>query len=242
MIRLLTQNGQGRLICEQFGSEAAPPYAILSHTWDEDDRQEVFFEDILTTQAHEKAGWKKIDFCSKQIQKDGLNYFWIDTCCIKQSNEREVTEAINSMFRWYQQAARCYVYLSDVIVCEGWEASLSHSRWFTRGWTLQELIAPKLVHFFASDGQLLGHKSDACLESLVSSVTGISKDVLRGGRVADCSVEERLSWTRTRQTKLKEDGIYCLLGIFDVSMAPIYGEGETKALRRLNYEIWKSCK
>lgn len=144
------------------------------------------------------------------------------------------------MFRWYMDASRCYVYLSDVEATDRWEDSFRQSRWFTRGWTLQELLAPSQVHFFASDGTCLGDKSSGSLESIISTVTGISPAVLCGCPLAECTIEERMSWMKTRRTKRKEDRVYSLLGIFDVSMPVLYGEGEAKAMRRLEYEVGRS--
>jgi hypothetical protein len=140
-----------------------PPYAILSHTWDENNDNEVNFADITNGTPERKIGFSKILFCGKQAICDGLQYFWVDTCCIDKSNSAELSEAINSMFRWYQNAARCYVYLTDVSSHNNSRAQprlqLIHSRWFTRGWTLQELIAPSSVEFFTSEGDRIGNKS-----------------------------------------------------------------------------------
>jgi len=131
-----------------------PRYAILSHTWAADS-DEVTFKDLMEGTGKNKAGYDKIRFCAKQAASDSLQYFWVDTCCIDKSSSAELTEAINSMFRWYRNATKCYVYLSDVPAREHdasdhnspltWEVSLMRSRWFTRGWTLQELIAPASV-------------------------------------------------------------------------------------------------
>jgi hypothetical protein len=135
-----------------------PPYAILSHTWG-DDYEEVNFEDLTKGSGKTKAGYRKILFCGEQAARDGLQYFWVDTCCIDKSNNTELSEAINSMFRWYRNATRCYVYLSDVSKndydqagqsLQPWQLAFQESRWFTRGWTLQELLAPLSVEFFSS--------------------------------------------------------------------------------------------
>ncbi|KAF2752663.1 hypothetical protein EJ05DRAFT_524998 [Pseudovirgaria hyperparasitica] len=113
-MRLLTRDENDRLILETVDSDSPPAYAILSHTWHEDNRQEVSFQDMARGGAAGKLGYVKIQFCARQAAADGLRYFWVDTCCIDKSSNSELTEAINSMFRWYRQAARCYVYLSDV--------------------------------------------------------------------------------------------------------------------------------
>jgi hypothetical protein len=120
-----------------------PPYAILSHTWG-DDEQEILYGDVLNGTGHEKQGWRKLDFCRQQAAQDGIEYFWVDTCCIDKSSSAELTEAINSMFRWYHCATACYVYLSDVSAVDNsksdtpnqrtWQKEFKESRWFTRGW------------------------------------------------------------------------------------------------------------
>src|ERR1700710_3266763 len=145
------------------------------------------------------------------------------------------------MFRWYHDADRCYVYLSDVLACDSdWESTFRKSRWFTRGWTLQELIAPASVEFFSEDGELLGNK--VSLERHICEITGVPAKALRGGSLADFSVTERMFWAASRETTCKEDIVYSLLGIFDVNMPLIYGEGREKALKRLKEEIEKASK
>lgn len=147
----------------------------------------------------------------------------------------------------YQNAAHCYVYLDDVTFIHGEPQSyhrttrFKESRWFTRGWTLQELLAPTIVKFYSENGKFLGSKSS--LQREISSVTGIPVPVLTG-RVAfpDIAVDERFSWAETRRTKRSEDAAYCLFGLFDVHMPLIYGEGEAKALKRLKREINESLK
>ncbi|OAL46966.1 HET-domain-containing protein [Pyrenochaeta sp. DS3sAY3a] len=140
-----------------------PPYCILSHTWGSDD-DEVTYQDVIRSNYEEKRGYRKIRFCGTQGARDGLSYFWVDSCCIDKTSSQELTEAINSMFRWYKEAEKCYVYLEDVLsdtVDEGsemWTRAFKRSRWFTRGWTLQELIAPSSVEFFSAREQRLGDK------------------------------------------------------------------------------------
>jgi hypothetical protein len=218
------------------------PYAILSHTWEEDD-DEVTFEDLKDGSGKTKNGYKKLQFCGLQAARDGLQYFWVDTCCINKSRDSELSEAINSMFRWYRKAAICYVYLADVWSKDQidpsfkpWEAAFKNSRWFTRGWTLQELIAPPLVEFFSLNGNRLGDKKS--LEVQLHKITGIPVLALRGRPLSDFSFDERVSWARNRDTKREEDLAYSLLGIFNISIPIIYGEGKENAFRRLNRE-WK---
>jgi hypothetical protein len=131
-----------------------PQYAILSHTWG---AEEVTFKDMIDDTGRDKAGYDKIRFCGEQARQHGWQYFWVDTCCIDKSNNTELSEVINSMFRWYRNAATCYVYLSDVprpavgsndqSTKLPWKSAFRQSRWFTRGWTLQELLAPTSVEF-----------------------------------------------------------------------------------------------
>ncbi|KAK0756133.1 hypothetical protein N5P37_011345 [Trichoderma harzianum] len=223
---------------------AIPRYAILSHTWDSDS-QEVTFRDLVDGTGIEKTGYEKIRFCAAQARRDGLRYIWVDTCCIDKANNTELAEAINSMYRWYQNAARCYAYLSDISDSESesdsqqsqpiWESALRRSKWFTRGWTLQELLAPASVEFFAKNGLRLGDKRT--LERQIHEITNIGVQALRGNDLSMYSVEERFKWAETRQTTLEEDWAYCLLGIFGIFMPLIYGEGKTNALRRLKKEI-----
>lgn len=248
-MRLLEGKPSGGYILREFISTNLPAYAILSHTWGLDG-EEVSFYDMEAGTGESKTGYRKIQFCARQAAADGLRYFWVDTCCIDKKNAVELSEAVNSMFRWYQKAARCYVYLSDVSITDwiekdqrshlAWEQAFRQSRWFTRGWTLLELIAPKLVDFFTSDGERLGDKSS--LEDMIHEITGITKRVLKGEPLANFSVDERLAWIAQRNTKLEEDRIYSLLGIFDISMALIYGEGVERAYRRLRKEIDEASK
>lgn len=148
-MRLLEQSRAGEFSLTKDFLDDVPAYAILSHTWGS---QEVTFKDFADGAGKDKTGYDKIRFCGEQAKRDKLQYFWVDTCCIDKSNAVELQEAINSMFRWYQCAAKCYVYLSDVSTAKRkasdlgllpWESAFRASRWFTRGWTLQELLAPK---------------------------------------------------------------------------------------------------
>ena len=215
-----------------------PRYAILSHTWKE--KEEVSFKEMMDGTGTSKEGYKKIKFCGDQAMRDGIEYFWVDTCCIDKLHSAELTEAINRMFRWYRNAAKCYVYLSDVSKTDfnaNDKSTFRKSRWWTRGWTLQELLAPKSVEFFSEEGELLGDRK--LLEQEIHDITGIAIEALRGGHLATFDVEERLSWTENRQTTKEEDKAYCLLGLFEVYMVPIYGEGSEHAFKRLYDEIGK---
>lgn len=246
-MRLLHRNKTGGVsLTEDLDDAALPAYAILSHTWGAD-AEEVVFKDLATGTGKDKPGYKKIRFCGERAALDGLEYFWIDTCCINKSNKAELSHAINSMFRWYQKAAQCYVYLSDVSTKkrkareEGsgstWEPAFRASKWFTRGWTLQELLAPSVLRFFSCEGELLGNKM--LLAQQIHEITGIPKSAIEGMRLSRFPVEERLSWIQHRQTKLEEDKTYSLLGILDVYIAPFYGEGTASAFQRLLKELDK---
>ncbi len=247
-LRLLQRKPDGDIVFRESTSDNVPAYAILSHTWG---KEEVIFEEIKVgadmSKTVSKAGWRKIQFCAKQAAADGLEYFWVDTCCIDKKNAVELSAAINSMFRWYQNAARCYVYLSDVSKPDTqaddqtvWEEAFRKSKWFTRGWTLQELIAPRLVDFFGPEGEQLGSKLS--LESQIHEITGIANKALRGDALSNFSIEERRSWVEGRKTTIEEDEAYCLIGIFDVSMVPNYGERREQAFRRLEDEIHRLYK
>ena len=240
MMRLLQVDENGEFSLTDDLINNIPPYAILSHTWGED-HEEVDFKDLTIGPRKIKAGYKKLRFCAEQALHDGLQYFWVDTCCIDKSNSTELSEAINSMFRWYRNAAKCYVYLSDVSTNnQSWEQAFRISRWFTRGWTLQELIAPPSVEFFCSEGKQLGDKRS--LEPQLHEITGIAVQALRGTSLSEFRVNERMLWAKTRQTKREEDKAYSLLGIFGIHMPLIYGEGAKSAFRRLQEEIDKNLR
>ena len=219
------------------------PYAILSHTWGKDE-EEVSFADLNQGLGHTKVGYKKLRFCGEQAASDGLRYFWVDTCCIDKSSSAELSKAITSMFRWYGGAVKCYAYLRDVSTrtsksidasSRSWEPAFRSSQWFKRGWTLQELLAPRSVEFFDSHGTPLGDKES--LEQVLYEVTKIPSRALRNAPLDEFSVDERMFWAEDRKTKHGEDKAYCLLGLFGVSMLPNYGEGVDKAFARLQKEI-----
>ncbi|GAB1312028.1 Beta transducin-like protein HET-E2C [Madurella fahalii] len=218
-----------------------PPYAILSHTWGD---EEVLFRDLVDGTAKKKAGYAKIQFCGDQAWRDGLKYFWIDTCCIDKSDAAELQHALHSMFQWYRGAEKCYVYLTDVSTRKrdadgncNWELAFRNCKWFTRGWTLQELIAPTAVEFFSKEGAYLGDKRS--LGQQICNATGIPLGALQSNALSDFSIEERMSWVKNRNTTRKEDKAYSLFGIFDVCMPILYGEGEDRAFKRLREEISK---
>ncbi|KAH7418866.1 NACHT domain-containing protein [Cadophora sp. MPI-SDFR-AT-0126] len=244
-MRLLQYNSDGNFSLTEFFDNAIPEYAILSHRWG---TEEATFEDLQKGIGRKKAGYEKIRFCGEQARGDGLKYFWVDTCCIDKSSSTELAEALNSMFRWYRNAARCYVYLFDVSAVKQkagdtstectWESAFRDSEWFTRGWTLQELLAPRAVEFFSQQGKRLGDKE--ILGRQIQEVTGIPISALEGAPLSQFSIEERLSWAENRQTTRPEDKAYSLLGMFGIHLLPIYGEGKEHAFRRLKKEIQNS--
>ncbi|KAI3316691.1 HET-domain-containing protein [Xylariaceae sp. AK1471] len=253
-----------------------PRYAILSHTWGD---EEVSSDDMKSgTAASRLKGYEKISATCRIAQEQGIDYAWIDTCCIDKSSSAELSEAINSMFAWYRDAAVCYAWLydyvqdpafslTDEVVLASFESresitehdrafsdpprltskdldirnhigqSLRRCRWFSRGWTLQELIAPKHVKFYDRDWKCFGSKMQ--LAHILSWITGIDSGVLKGGPLDQVLVGQRMSWAANRQTRRVEDTAYCLLGIFDINMPLLYGEGE-KAFTRLQEEIIRS--
>ncbi|KAL8343518.1 hypothetical protein RB601_004267 [Gaeumannomyces tritici] len=222
--------------------DKAPPYAILSHTWA---GKELTLSDVADRRLFglRKKRWHaKLRGFRAQAAQDGLAYIWIDTCCIDRRSSAEVNEAINSTYRWYRNADRCYAFLSDVrlpgrgLVRAAVKEQFGRSAWFSRGWTLHELIAPAEIGFFDADWRFLGNKSD--LSSILQEVTGIPKAILIGrASPGRASVAQRMSWAAKRVTARPEDVAYCLLGLFDVNMPIIYGEGVEKAFFRLQTHI-----
>ncbi|KAK8054773.1 hypothetical protein PG994_009840 [Apiospora phragmitis] len=200
-MRLLQCDDAGRYsLTDDFVADNAPPYAILSHTWGPDE----------------------IKFCADQAEQHGLRYFWVDTCCIDKSNNIELQTAINSMFRWYRDAKRCYVYLADVSSAADTDA--------------RDNVAPWEGPSEKADGSLVvGHSKS-------SSRRRIPASALCGTSLSDFPVSEREAWVRNRQTKYPEDLAYALLGIFDVHMLPNYGEGRENAQKRLRKKIQKAVK
>ncbi|KAF1814169.1 HET-domain-containing protein [Eremomyces bilateralis CBS 781.70] len=220
-MRLLKRNPNGELcVTEDFVTRRFP---------------KIRFEEFVESTGKNKTGYKKIEFCGEQAARDGLEYFWVDTCCIDKRNNTELSEAINSMFQWYHNAGKCYVYLSDVSIRNAgkndgdglhhstWKSAFRKSRWFTRGWALQEPIAPESVEFFSKEGEKLGSKRS--LELQIREITGIPVGALRGGALIQFREAERLSWAKNRETTKKED--------------KVYSEG---AFRRLRVEIERASK
>ncbi|KAK4113264.1 hypothetical protein N656DRAFT_789283 [Canariomyces notabilis] len=208
---------------EEFFDSMSPKYAILSHTWE---KEEVLFSDMADIpRAQSKIGFAKFQGACALAASKGFKHIWIDTCCIDKSSSAELSEAINSMYMWYTLSDVCFAYLCDVAQ----PSDLSRSRWFTRGWTLKELIAPRRVEVYSGTWEYLGEKRDLKLISRVSSSSLVDECVLAGVvKPQDVSVARRM----------KEDEAYCLMGLFDVNMPLLYGEGG-KSFIRLQQEITK---
>ncbi|RGP75372.1 hypothetical protein FLONG3_5763 [Fusarium longipes] len=223
----------------EFFSENTPPYAILSHAWGD---QEVTFQDWQNRQqVTQRDGYTKIvKACSEALNRN-LEWLWVDTNCIDKSSSAELSEAINSMFAYYQKSEICFAYLVDVPTAKEdpdvLNIQIEKSRWFTRGWTLQELIAPKSLIFYAADWSAIGRKDKF---ALVSIITNIDAMYLSGeSSIHEASVAKRMSWLAKRTTTRAEDMAYCMLGIFGINMPLLYGEGKT-AFFRLQQEIIKT--
>ncbi|KAI1159678.1 heterokaryon incompatibility protein-domain-containing protein [Nemania serpens] len=217
-----------------------PPYAILSHTWE---KEEVTFQEYILatgpearryTHIRQKAGFSKILGACQRARYDGLKYLWCDTNCIDKSSSAELSEAINSMYAWYRDSVVCYAFLADV---DGSPGTFEKSRWFTRGWTLQELLAPKEVVFFDERWGVLGDRGK--LAQIICKTTRIHIGALHNrDTVPDYSIAQRMSWAADRATSRQEDMAYCLLGIFNIDMPLLYGESK-RAFLRFQQEIIK---
>lgn len=226
-----------------------PFYGILSHRWGPAG-DEITFQELMDGKRRSiresdlaRVGFRKLQFCQQRAAKEGLRYFWIDTCCINKQDQSELSYALNSMFHWYKQALRCYVYMSDVACTTGGEAvqnmTFENSQWFKRGWTLQELIAPTSVVFYSGEGTYIGSKRS--LEKEIHQITKIPVKALRdSSSLGTFSAEERFKWTHGRKTTRPEDMAYCLLGIYDVWMTPIYADGDWQTLKSRAIEKLKS--
>lgn len=216
-------------------------YAVLSHTWGE---EEVSFEQFRNLSPTGLTAFSKIAKTCEIALQNGLAYAWVDTCCIDKSSSAELSEAINSMFKYYQDSAFCIALISDLpgssstsTLEADFESRFPRCRWLTRGWTLQELIAPPRVLFYDSTWTFRGSKYD--WKPLLVRETGVDEAILDSpSGLRSIPVARRMSWASRRQTTRVEDLAYCLFGIFDVNMPLIYGEGR-KAFMRLQEEIAK---
>jgi hypothetical protein len=235
-------------LMEDFIGDDIPEYAILSHTWEKDEisLQEFqrltdpdFADDPKTAVGKAKAGFIKIKGCVQLAASRGITYAWIDTCCIDKTSSADLTESINSMYRWYANSKVCFAYLVDVqpVYGVGKPLAWQNSRWFSRGWTLQELIAPSHVEFFFNSWDYMGSRGSWAV--MLSNLTGIPVAVLETNDLSSASVAQKMSWASHRKTTRREDMAYCLLGLFDINMPLLYGEGE-KAFLRLQEHITAS--
>ena len=237
-MRLLQLSQHDELSLTEFVGQEIPRYAILSHTWGRSET-ELTLQDVMNGTGRKKAGYKKVVACGKQAAQDSLQYFWCDTCCIDKTSSAELSEAINSMWHWYRASTICYAYLADVPASATTNSKLPKSKWFTRGWTLQELLAPSEVMFFDSTWGKIGTKKD--LASEISKITTIEPKYLWPwgfNEICSASIAQKMSWASSRETTREEDIAYCLLGLFDINMPLLYGEG-MKAFRRLQEEIMR---
>ncbi|KAK0628392.1 hypothetical protein B0T17DRAFT_477930, partial [Bombardia bombarda] len=218
-------------------------YAVFSHTWGE---EEVSFQEFTSSPAlgQQKAGYIKITKMCEKAREMGIDYAWADTCCIDKTSSAALTEAINSMYEWYKYSSVCITYLEDLpgqaldVKEEEFLRALKQCRWFTRGWTLQELIAPESLKFYDAKWNFRGSKT--FLRKDISVITGIDVEVLeKSDLLSTIPVGKRMSWASGRVTTRREDIAYCLLGIFGVNMPMLYGEGH-RAFFRLQEEIAKT--
>jgi len=198
-----------------------PNYAILSHRWE---KEEVSLRDLEDGQGFKMAGFAKIKGCCAQAALGGFQYVWIDICCIDKTSSAELSEAINSMYLWYKNAQVCYAFLSDAVK-EGKDTRhFSKSKWFTRGWTLQELLAPSYVVFYDRHWDEIGTKFS--LETEISSIT----DIRFSAQINQACVAEKMSWASKRETTRVEDMAYCLMGCLACTWHRFIARGITLSL------------
>ncbi len=222
-------------------------YAILSHTWGDAEQTFQSIQDLTRryggrqlSKIPPKSLSPKVLHSCILARRQGYQWIWIDTCCIDKTNSAELAESIKSMFRWYSCAEVCFAYLADVpsnceLAAPG--SAFRRSRWHTRGWTLQELIAPSRLLFVSKDWKVVGDKSQ--LSVLLEEVTGVwSKVLTHEVHYTAASIAQRMSWASERSTSREEDEAYCLMGLFNADMPTMYGEGR-QAFQRLQHEIMK---
>ncbi|KAF9060473.1 heterokaryon incompatibility protein-domain-containing protein, partial [Rhodocollybia butyracea] len=237
-MRLLRTTGTDPELVYFADEKKIPRYAILSHVWGD---EEVTFQDMQDPSKRKSMkGWSKVVRACKLARSEDWEHIWIDTCCIDKSSSSELSEAINSMYNYYSKSEVCYAHLSDMQsddVSQSFNLKFRMCKWFTRGWTLQELIAPQTVFFFTNDWVKIGTK--ASLQETITEITGIPSEVLLSyADPNESSVAARMSWAAGRETTRVEDRAYSLMGMFSVHMPPIYGEGE-HAFIRLQEEIMR---
>lgn len=240
-------NIRTRRLESYFNDLQVPPYYILSHVWGAD---EVTYQDVRDSPSsalEHRRGWQKIvGFCEMLIASERwlqshnsfkrlVSHVWVDTCCINKDSSAELSEAINSMYAWYSRAVACIVYLEDVSTPA--IRNFRVSKWFTRGWTLQELLSPEEVHFYTRSWQHIGDRFG--LGDVICERTGVHPKFLERDEIWRASIAEKMSWAAKRQTTRSEDIAYCLMGLFGINMPLLYGEGGENAFIRLQEEILK---
>lgn len=234
----------------EFTDGLEPPYAILSHTWGS---QEVSYVDYTEGRGLDGYGYQKIRNLCSTVKTYHIEWAWIHSCCVDRTSSAELSEAMNSSYEWFQRSEVCFVHLADIQISSPGDIVLGKqagrkdfvdSRWFTRSWTLHELLAPREVIFLDRDCTPIGYKGShsarvASLENLndkITAITGIETRYLLQFTPTDASVSERLEWARNRKYAHVEDVAYSLVGLFQVQMPIRYGEG-TVAFTRLKREI-----
>ncbi|KAF4930545.1 Vegetative incompatibility protein HET-E-1 [Colletotrichum fructicola] len=237
MIRLISTepvNDPNTRFMRLFPQDDTPPYAILSHRYDSK-AGEVSFKHLNpgSETPTGRVSYKKITgFCNKAFDA-GFKWAWVDTCCINHDDSEEQKRSINSMFEWYRKSEVCYAYLADVAT----GGDIRESEWFTRGWTLQELLAPGNLTFFDKNWIDIGSK--AFLRNVIQEITNIPPAALLVNQSVEYSVAQIFSWTQGRETSRPEDVAYSLLGLLNINLPPNYGEGGKQAFIRLQQEIIK---
>ena len=233
----------------EFDDSEEREYAILSHRWTEEevDHNEIVelmkMDEEERSEIRQRDGYRKILQSCEQARKDGYKWLWVDTCCIDKRSSAELSETINSMYRWYENSSICYAYLHDLPGSsfptarndERYAKSNGWPEWFSRGWTLQEMMASRDVQFFNKDWHPIGDKRT--LAPTLQTITRVPQDILKEGLSSNrpC-VAQIMSWAADRTTTRVEDRAYSLMGLLDVNMPMLYGEGK-KAFHRLQLEI-----
>ncbi|KAG0701294.1 hypothetical protein DFH29DRAFT_852779 [Suillus ampliporus] len=217
-------------------------WVMLSHKWES---KEPLMHDI-----HDKVVYdldpggtvvKLQTFC-KVTRDAGHRRAWSDTCCTDQNNNVELQRSVNSMFVWYRNSALTIVYLSDVPPSSK-SGALADSTWNTRGWTIQEFLAPNVVLFYQVDWNPYlndsspDHKESVAIMQELKDATCIDAQALVAFRPGMRGARQKLQWASTRVTTLQEDIAYSLFGIFGIHLPVIYGEMKQNALGRLLQEI-----
>lgn len=220
-------------------------YAMFSHRWE---GAEPLYKDVEGSDVFslaESPGTRKLQSFCRQARERGFRWAWSDTCCIDKTSTSELQKSIISMFKWYRNSDITIIYLGDV--SDDSIEALRESVWFMRGWTLQELIAPKRIVFFKSDWTPLltsidlpvdNYKVSTTFRQLITEITGIDDDALTNFDPTSrhITIRQRMSWATRRKTTEIEDIAYCLMGIFNVHFPVMYGEGDG-AFTRLQIEI-----